>query len=79
MGIAHFSDVKPAPAKFSGILQFVFRENDSLKILSVQKFLGVRDLFSKRSCVRPPSPVPSSVPAFLRFFVKVLEYRVRLC
>ena len=44
--------------KFSGILQFVFRENDSLKILSVQKFLGVRDLFSKRSCVRPPSPVP---------------------
>ena len=44
--------------KFSGILQFVFRENDSLKILSVQKFLGVRDLFSKRSCVRPSSLVP---------------------
>ena len=47
-------------AKFSGILRFVFRENDLLKILSVQKFLGVWDLFSKK--------VPRPSPPFSPFF-----------
>ena len=54
MGIAHFSDVKPVPVKRSGICKLSSEFNSgerAPKCPSVQKFLGVRDLFSKRSRV----------------------------